>query len=137
MSAKVLIAIIIVALLAGGGYFADQYFFKGKNPQNQTSLSIQPVTSEPVSLTLDLSSPNDNLLVFDPDLLIQGATTPGAIVITSINNNNYVLDINSKGEFSSTIKLTEGVNQIMLSAFDSVGNGKTESRTIYYSKEKL
>lgn len=96
-----------------------------------------PVTSAPVSLTLNLSNPDNDLLVFDSDLLIQGKTSPGATVIISSNEDDQVLEVNNQGEFSTTLILESGVNKLTVSSFDNSGSNKSEDRTIYYSKEKI
>lgn len=105
---------------------------------NQVAIKdYQPVTSKPISLTLDLSSPDDNSLVFDNNLLVSGKTTSGAMVLITLNDDNQLIDAGNQGNFSLTIKLQLGGNQLIISSFDNLGNYKSESRTIYYSEEKL
>lgn len=115
------------------------YFLTYYQPsQNQALINSYPVTSEPVSLTLSLSSPDNNQLVFDPNLLIQGNTTPpGSTVILSLNDDNQAIETNSRGNFSATVKLQEGINTLSVAVFDNSGNNKREERVVYYSTEKI
>lgn len=124
----------LLTVLAGILIF---YYFTSDNLVAPDSVSITPVTKEPVSLTLSLSSPDDNFLTFDQDLLIQGKTSSSAVIILSSNNKDYVLEPSSKGNFSLTLKLENGVNQLLVKVFDNQGNSKSEERTVYYSSEKI
>lgn len=137
---KFFLIIAFLAALAAFGYYAYQEKLLAPilNQKPKVDLTlVRPVTSKPASLTLDLSNPGENLLVFTSDLLIQGKTLPEATVILSLNDHDQVLNVSAQGHFSQTIKLQEGLNELTVAAFDNQGNGKNEARTIYYSTEKL
>lgn len=133
-SLKSLIATLICLILLIIGASLTYYLL---NSQKNNDLTIIPVTKERVSLVLSLSSPDDNLLVFEPDLLIQGKTTPQAVVLLSSQNQDLLLNLTTNGDFSQTLKLQEGVNRLIVASVDKLGNNKKEVRTIYYSKEKI
>lgn len=138
LGTKFFILSMLTILIFGIASIVFLYFLL--NPrQNPVAFldNYQPVTSLPVSLNLDISSPDDNLLLFDGDLLISGKTVPGALVLITTNDQNLLFNAASDGYFSKTIKLQSGVNQFTISSFDNLGNYKTEFRTIYYSEEKL
>lgn len=119
-------------------YILGFYFFL--NPpvsEAEFLLKSSPVTQKPISLTQTLSSPDDNLLIFEPDLLIQGKTAPHTIVILSTNEDDQILQSGNFGDFSASIKLDKGVNNLSTTVFDNSGTSKTEYRTIYYSTEKI
>lgn len=138
LSTQAFVLSMIGILIVGSSLIAALYFYVNPKSANISKNPFErPVTSEPVSLSLNISSPDDNLLVFDTDLLIQGTTIPNAIVILDINNNNMSLETNLTGSFSTTAKLKSGVNELNVTVFDNQGNSKTDSRTIYYSTEKL
>lgn len=136
LSFKIFILSMLVILLIGFAFLGLMYLFL--NPSTaSTPLSLQkPVTTEPVSLTLNLSSPDNNLLVFDPDILVQGQTSEGATVILDTDNADFVPDL-SGGNFSATVKLQPGLNQLTVTSFDDTGNSKSENRVVYYSTEKI
>jgi hypothetical protein len=69
--------------------------------------------------------------------LISGETTKGSTVILSLFEDDIPLEVSSDGNFSHTLKLDTGYNRLLVTSFDPNGNSKTESRTIYYSKEKI
>ena len=126
-----------IIFLLSLGYLGGIYFLLNQPFERFEQKEWNPVTSLPVSLTLNLSSPDNNLLVTNPDLLIAGKTTPGAIVILSSHTNDLVLEPTKTGDFSTTIKLQTGLNNLTVSVFDNLENSKSEERTIYYSKEKI
>lgn len=143
LSIKILIlCVLVVGFLAVGSslglrrYLNLDNFTNVHTPPNPL-LKIKPVTQERPNVSLNLSSPDDNKLVFDSDLLVEGQTTPKAVVLISSDDNDQIASVSDKGDFSMTFKLKNGLNQLTISAFDKMGNIKTENRTVYYSSEKL
>jgi hypothetical protein len=105
---------------------------------------IQPKTSQVLALSatrmnllLEVDSPEDNVLTFDSAHSIAGKTNPLSSVVISTPSKDFVTQANTKGEFSQTVILQEGLNQIGVTTFDSEGRTKTTTRLIYYSKEKV
>ena len=96
-----------------------------------------PVTKEPVSLFLEITSPEDDILVSDANLVISGNTTPNATLIISSNQNDVGLEASKNGEFSRVFPLTPGANIIEINAFDSEGNIKTITKSVYFTEEKI
>lgn len=112
--------------------------YKILNPQMKTNYMLGlPVTREPVSLILNLHSPDDDWLVFMPELLVSGKTLPKTMVLISLPQKDLMIEANILGDFSSTVTLNPGVSQISVAAFDNLGNSKIENRTVYYSLEKI
>lgn len=128
---------MLLIFLLGVGYIAVIYFMVNPQITQSAILESLPVTQNPVSLTLNLTSPDDNLLVFTKDILIQGKTSTDAMVILNHNGIDEVLKVDHDGNFSVTEVLDVGVNLIDINVFDNLGNNKNESRTIFYSKEEI
>ena len=99
--------------------------------------NLAPVTKAPVSFDLEVSGPEDEILVFDKSVLVSGTTSPNAQVIVTNGSNSKEVDADSQGEFSQLTALTPGLNYIFVSAFDDQGSTKQLERTVYYSEEKL
>lgn len=98
--------------------------------------SYQPVTRAPLSLNLEIKSPEDEMLVFDKNMIVSLKTTPFATVVIS-GQDTVAGEANDKGEFSGIISLAEGINELKVTVFDGSGNSKSDQRVIYYSDEKL
>lgn len=98
--------------------------------------NYNPVTKEPVSLFLELTSPEDDILVNDPSLVISGETSPNTAVIISNNQTDAALQSNKKGEFSKVFTLSPGANIIEINAFDEEGNFKSATKSVYYEEKE-
>lgn len=96
-----------------------------------------PVTSEPATLSLNISSPDGDILSFNSSIIVSGDTNPESTVLISSDAQNLILESKNDGSFSSTFSLDEGVNNITIAVFNKLGDIRTQNRTIYYSKEKI
>ncbi|MDO8639089.1 MAG: hypothetical protein Q7R43_05940 [Candidatus Daviesbacteria bacterium] len=137
LSQKLFIISMCLIFIIGLGYIFALYFILNPQVPKENLITSQPVTHEPVSSSLDITSPNDNLLVFNEDLLIYGNTSLGNIIIISSDTTDSAIYPNSDGNFSLTYKLTPGINDLTINAFDKMGNNKKEERMVYFSKEKI
>lgn len=120
-------------------FTAGLYFFinNSNSPKPVPAIFTNPVTVDRQALVLNLSGPDDNSLVFSSNLLVQGNSSPGALIIFNWNDNNKVVEAGDDGTFSYTLKLDNGVNNLKVAAFNKSGESKEENRLVYYSPEKL
>lgn len=128
---------MFLILLAGVLFFFGLHLYTEQISFVSPEVNQSPVTREPVSLELNLSSPEDNQLFFESDTLVQGKTSPGSFVLLSSEEKDTGIETTPEGNFSLTVKLLPGLNRIAITAFDQSGNSKSEERTVYYSKEKI
>ena len=96
-----------------------------------------PITAAPTTLTLSITSPDENLLSFEPRIIISGQTSPNLVVLIFNDTQNLVIKSKPDGNFSTSLYLDEGVNNITIAVFSPIGEQKTQSRTVYFSKEKI
>lgn len=128
----------LIILLLGLAFIGWLYLFLNQSAENKSYLARGgPVTTLPTSITLELSSPDDNLLILTPQILFTGKTLPHATVLISSPTKDVALEARADGIFSQTINLDEGVNKFVVVVFDKIGEQKTTERTIFYSKEKI
>lgn len=130
---QLLILILGLAFIFGLNYLMNPV---GKVAKSD-SFSDGPVTSAPASLTLEVGSPDDELLVFNSNLIINGKTLPKLNVLISSEAEDLVVISKSDGSFTADLTLAIGVNEINIVVFDDKGNQKEIRRTVYYSKEKI
>jgi len=130
---QLLILILGLAFIFGLNYLMNPISKAAKS----TSLSEGPVTSTPASLTLEVGSPDDELLVFNSNLIINGKTLPKLNVLISSDTEDLVVVSKSDGSFTADLTLSPGVNEISIVVFDDKGDQREIRRTIYYSKEKI
>lgn len=126
-------------LFLGLSFFLGIYFYLNKDNPKVNFKNYYPVTRKPTSLNLEINNPDDEIIISDKNLIISGSTEPfTTLVISNVASGESLgLEANQKGEFSKIIPLEIGVNIIKLTAFDSSGNSKEETRTIYYTQEKI
>lgn len=130
---------MILILLAGlivVGIFHYLLNIQYQPPSSYSDLG-GPVTSAPRSITLELSEPDDDSLIFKSSSLVSGKTLPKLNVLVSSQNSDIVIESKTDGSFSTLINLDEGPNTITVTAFNSSGEEKSLTRQIYYSKEKI
>ncbi|MBI4038144.1 hypothetical protein HY387_00615 [Candidatus Daviesbacteria bacterium] len=129
---QTLILFLFLILLGGLHYIVNIQY------QKPTKYSLLgPVTTKPVSFTLEVQNPDDSSLVFQKNILISGKTNPKLPVLLSSQFNDQVIESREDGTFSSEFSLKEGVNEIKIAVFNATGEERSLQRTVYYSKEKI
>ena len=131
------IFILIAGLIFLGTLYYILYIDGSIGSTDRSFLREGPVTKEPASLMLELTSPENDVLVFNKDLEISGKTLPGSQILITSSSNDKVIQSKSDGSFSSDFELKEGVNELKIISFDKNGDQKEIERTIFYSKEKI
>lgn len=140
LSTKTFIISQLLILITGLVFLASLYYILDVQYQVSDKLyspSGGPVTTAPVSLTLDLQQPDEDSLVFKTPLLLIGKTAPNSSVLITDENDDQVIVSKSDGSFSATLALNAGVNKITVVVFDATGEQRSTERTVYYSQEKL
>lgn len=137
LSTKTFIISHIAILLSALFFFAVLYYILYQDKFQPSFLQYYPVTREPVSLFLEIANPEDEILVYEDNLLVSGKTGPDATVIISTNESDSGLLSGKDGQFSKVLSLSRGANTIEITAYDSEGNSKTVTKSVYYSEEKI
>lgn len=137
LSTKTFIISHIAILLSGLIFFGGLYYILYQEKFQPLPVSYNPVTKEPVSLFLEVASPDDEVLVYEDNIVVSGKTGPDATVIISNQDSDAGLQASKEGQFSKVFQLSPGPNILEITVFDSEGNSKTVTRSIYYSVEKL
>jgi hypothetical protein len=91
-------------------------------------VAVTYVQPPPEPLFLLVNEPLDQIIIADQPIRVAGQTVPRAIV----HVNGVGIPVNSNGEFSTLIQLSEGVNEIDIWAFAD-GRSVTTVRTVTYS----
>ena len=128
-----------LTLILGIGAAAGGYYYLNLQPSKPSSslVTTKPVTKEPASLKLDLTSPDDDLLIFQDEVSVAGKTTPHSNILISSQTDDLVTESRADGSFSADFSLKPGVNEIQVVVFDASGDQRLANRTVYYSKERI
>lgn len=138
LSPKTFVLSQILILILGGGLVAGSYYVLNIQYQSSTPPFLSgPVTQAPKSLSLEVTDPADNRLVFKSNLLLSGKTLPRLKVLISTSQHDQVLTSSGSGDFSSSLTLNEGPNKISVTVFSDSGEEKTIVKNVYFSKESI
>lgn len=116
------------------------YQFLPKTPPSApttTSEEIPPISPPPAFFTLTLTSPEDESVVFQNSATISGKTEPFSLVVISGGAEDQVLNANEEGSFSLPLSLSEGPNEIVVTAYGKNGEEIAETRSVTFSKEEF
>ncbi len=133
------IAIILGLFVAGGAFYIYQMTRTISEPETQKeSTVVQPTKSvSNDSNFLIVENPKDEE-VFDKRLItITGKTSPGTLVIISTQSSDQVVTPNTKGDFTLTHTLEDGVNVLHVTAIFSNGEEETQTRTVTSTTEEF
>mgnify|MGYP001563720213 CR=1 FL=1 len=113
------------------------YILNIQHRNNQTLFENGPVTSLPKTLRLELQQPDNDTLTYQSSIIVSGKTSPFLDVLIYSDSENIVIKAKSDGSFSTVFNLDEDLNQITVVVFDQTGDLKSDTRTVFYSEEKL
>ncbi len=100
---------------------------------------ITPVPSPklPEIINLEITSPKDQFLSPNKTVEIQGKSKPGSTILLSSDTDNKIKEASGDGIFADKLDLTEGINNIQITALDENGEYITKELTVYYTSEQL
>ena len=131
----------IIAILAGLALGTLAAFGAWKISQKkEVSLPvIQQEASLPPKTTfiLTLTQPENDALLDKPEASISGKTQSKAQIIINGPLDDQVLKASGDGSFTAKVNLDEGQNEIVITALNSDGSEKSETRTVTYTKEEF
>lgn len=126
------LTLLIIALI----FFAGLYYILYPERFKPADPNYNPVTKEPVSLFLEITSPEDDILVNDASLVVSGKTGPNSAVVISNNFEDAGLQSDKNGEFSRVFTLSPGANVLEISVYDAEGNSKSVTKSVYFEEKQ-
>jgi len=102
--------------------------------QTTTSENKEKPQEKEVSSGLTILKPEENELLNQDTVVVEGITEPNAKVVISAEDKDYLTNADQNGGISQEIKLTGGVNEILITAFTQKGEVNV-LLPVVYSKE--
>ena len=107
-----------------------------------SQITINNPTPSPAQMTrnpylLEITSPQNEDLASSKNITLSGKTNPGATLVLDTEQDNYVKEASSDGNFSFALNLHEGTNKLFITAYNEIGETETKTITVYYTVEKL
>lgn len=124
------IAIAIIALVLAIGLIIFLRLASKPKPE-------QPRTeAELPKPTLVLTAPIDQEATTSAKITLKGKTNPNSLVTAYTDTQEETFESDENGDFSGTLTLDEGPNEITVTAFGDNGEEKSETRSVVYISEK-
>ena len=135
--------IIIVAIIAGlfitsAGFFIYQSTKKGNDVPIAKKVSVTPIKEQATNaLFVKVAEPNDESLTNKRTVVLKGTTNPNNIIVVSTNLEDVEAKPTSEGNFSLTVDIDAGANEIVTRAIAPDGSWAIDIKTITYSTEEF
>ncbi len=126
-----------VGLLAAWAVWNLPNFLPQKAPTEITEKEIPASENLAEAFNLTLSQPENDALVETNQVTVTGKTSKGATVVVNGPLKDEIVTAGNDGSFSVAITIEEGANEIIVTAYDTTGTEKSETRTVNYTKEQI
>jgi len=146
---KELFLAIVLGGILGLGVTGGYLTLKQKNQNPKPPIITQPTTipTPTISLittnnnsstkNLNITYPEDNLLVSKDTIDITGNTTSNSQIIINTATDSFIGQSGQEGKFTVPIKLDAGLNIVKISSIDKDGNQLDTEINITYSTAKI
>lgn len=88
-------------------------------------------------LTLTIYQPEDETVVDKPTILLKGKTASNAVIAILTEEDELILEADDEGNFETEIDLVDGVNEIIISAFDEETNEVSQTLNLVYTEAEI
>jgi hypothetical protein len=132
------VAILVGLVVAGIAFFI--YQSTKIIPQNKIpKIVINSPTPLPGTshLFLSIDTPSDETVVANKSLTISGKTIQNATLIINTSSDTQVVNPASNGNYSVTVTLDDGENQVTIIAIAPNGEEMKKTITVTYSTEEF
>lgn len=134
------IAVLVGLFVAGTAFFLYQSTKKLPESETKIASKISPIPKNKKpdqSVLLIIDTPSDESVFEDKTITLAGKTEPDAIVIVSTELEDESITPTKNGSFSTTITLTDGQNQIVITTIAPSGKETKETRIVTFSTESF
>lgn len=105
------------------------------SPTQKLSDEVKSSPTPRPEFIISLAKPEVNDVITVSPMEITGITKANAMVAVSGEESDYVTNAAGDGTFSESVNLVGGVNQILLTAFDEIGNPTQNKLLVVFSSE--
>lgn len=140
MKERVVLSFIAAAvgILVAGVAFSFYQHTKTA-PKEVASIAPSPAPTKVPTQTffLHIETPKPEEVVTTRTVTVSGKTERRAVVTVSTAASDYVFTPTASGDFTATVTIDAGVNQIVTTAIAPNGEEVTETRTVTFSTESF
>ncbi len=142
MRKEVILAIIggvaLGLLVIGGLWWTNKATTEESLNITPTPVLEQSPTLIPTpSLSLEIISPEDESIIEEEKITLEGKTAPESVVVVIYPEGENIVEADKEGNFETEITLVGGANEIKITAYDKEGNQVEKNLTLVYSTAKI
>ena len=132
------VALLLGLIVAGGAFYFLQSS-KGAKPQENSpkTESVSPTQTPSSNLSITINSPKDEEVVTKKLVTVSGKTTGASVVVISTPLADDVIEPSANGDFTATITIDNGYNELLFTAIAPTGEEVRKTQTITYSTEEF
>jgi len=142
MRKEVILAIVggvaLGLLVIGGLWWTNRATTEESLNITPTPVLEQSPTLIPTpSLSLEIISPEDESIIEEEKVTLEGKTAPESVVVVIYPEGENIVEADEEGNFETEITLVGGANEIKVTAYDEEGNQAEKNLTLVYSTAKI
>lgn len=130
------VAVLIGLIVAGVAFYFYQST-KVLNGKNIGTVQLATPTPTPPTIILTIDTPQDESTTDNKTLTLSGKTNPTATLVVSTPTGDLVIKPSSVGNYSTTITIGSGENDIRVTAIDPSGNQVEKVITVTFTTENF
>jgi len=132
------VALLAGLAAAGGAFYLYQSTKTIPEPSKKTlGINVPSPTPEKSNIFVTVDKPKDEEVVENKTVTITGKTAADAVIIISTPLSEEVITPATNGDFSSSVTIDDGQNQIEVIAVAPNGEQAKTTRTITFSTENF
>ena len=130
--------VVLGLLVIGGLWWTNKATTEESLNITPTPVLEQPPTLTPASsLSLEIISPEDESIIEEEKITLEGKTAPESVVVVIYPEGENIVEADKEGNFETEITLVGGANEIKITAYDEEGNQAEKNLTLIYSTAKI
>jgi len=130
--------VVLGLLVIGGLWWTNKATTEESLNITPTPVLEQSPTLIPTpSLSLEIISPEDESIIEEEKITLEGETAPESVVVVIYPEGENIVEADKEGNFETEITLVGGANEIKITAYDEEGNQAEKNLTLIYSTAKI
>lgn len=97
----------------------------------------EEISPSPQNNTFTLEYPKDESVSDTKIVTVSGHAKTGTNILIETDRDTKIVEATDSGSFDVPMKIAEGSNMIYITNFDTNGEIRSESRTVFYTPEDL
>ena len=141
MRKEILLAVFVgitLGLMITFGIYQNSENAKTGQNSDTDQLINNPISTESAATQdpqLVISSPEEELLTNEEELIVSGNGNPNSFVVIMVNDVETISNTDGSGNFSIKVKLNPSGNLIEINSIDEDGKQVTKQRTVIYESK--